>query len=69
MFNHLGDQSNDGRYTINAKNKWGKCDSSAHLNVVLCPEIEGPHDVRVTPGEPVEFVALVHANPPPKVAW
>ncbi|XP_023017381.2 obscurin isoform X4 [Leptinotarsa decemlineata] len=63
------DPSNSGKYTIKAKNKWGQCDSSAKLTIVMRPEIEGPEDSRVVPGEATEFTVIVHANPEPQVFW
>lgn len=63
------DTSNTGKYTIKPKNKWGECESSAKLSIVLRPEIEGPEDVTVVPGEATEFTVIVHANPEPQVIW
>lgn len=65
----VGDVSNTGKFTIKAKNKWGECESSAKLVIVLRPEIEGPRDVKVVPGETAEFVAIIQANPVPDVVW
>lgn len=39
------------------------------MSIVLRPEIEGPRDVKVVPGESAEFLAVVQANPEPKVVW
>lgn len=66
---HSGDTSNTGKYTIKPKNKWGECESSAKLTIVMRPEIEGPEDVTVVPGEATEFTVVVHANPEPQVIW
>ncbi|KAJ8919920.1 hypothetical protein NQ315_006449 [Exocentrus adspersus] len=63
------DTSNTGKYTIKPKNKWGECESSAKLTIVLRPEIEGPKDVTVVPGDATEFTVVVHANPEPQVIW
>ncbi|XP_018567720.1 obscurin isoform X4 [Anoplophora glabripennis] len=63
------DVSNTGKYTIKPKNKWGECESSAKLTIVMRPEIEGPEDVTVVPGEATEFTIVVQANPEPQVIW
>ncbi|XP_060519331.1 obscurin isoform X9 [Cylas formicarius] len=63
------ERSNQGKYTIKAENKWGECESSAQLTIVLRPEIEGPEDVKVVPGEATEFTVVVQANPEPQVLW
>lgn len=65
----IGDVGTTGKYTIKAKNKWGECESSAKLIIVLRPEIEGPRDVKVVPGDSAEFVAIVQANPVPEIVW
>lgn len=64
-----GDVDATGKYTIKAKNKWGECESSAKLTIVLRPEIEGPRDVKVVPGDSAEFIAVVQANPVPEIVW
>lgn len=33
------------------------------------PEIEGPEDVTVVPGEATEFTVVIHAYPEPQVIW
>ncbi|XP_028138772.2 obscurin isoform X2 [Diabrotica virgifera virgifera] len=58
-----------GKYTIKAKNKWGEAESSAHLSIVMRPEIDGPHDVKVVPGDATEFTVVIQANPEPQVVW
>lgn len=58
----LGETSNQGKYTIQAKNKWGELEDSAQLTIVLRPEIEGPEDVKVVPGEATEFTVVVHVS-------
>ncbi|KAG5881050.1 hypothetical protein JTB14_033964 [Gonioctena quinquepunctata] len=63
------DPSNTGKYTMKAKNKWGECESSASLTIVMRPEIEGPEDVKVVPGDATEFTVIVQANPEPRVVW
>lgn len=64
-----GDVGTTGKYALKAKNKWGECESSAKLSIVLRPEIEGPRDVKVVPGESAELIAIVHANPTPDIFW
>lgn len=54
---------------MKAENKWGECESSAELTIVLRPEIEGPDDVTVVPGEATQFVVVIRANPVPVVTW
>lgn len=56
------DTSNQGKYTIQAKNKWGELEDGAQLTIVLRPEIEGPEDVKVVPGEATEFTVVVHVS-------
>ncbi|VEN40604.1 unnamed protein product [Callosobruchus maculatus] len=63
------DIATEGKYTLKAKNKWGEAESSARLTIVMRPEIEGPRDVKATPGEATEFTVLVQANPEPQVLW
>lgn len=33
------------------------------------PEIDGPYDTKVVPGEATEFTVVVQANPEPYVVW
>lgn len=33
------------------------------------PEIEGPSDVSVVPGEATEFTVVIQSNPVPEVTW
>ncbi|XP_057667134.1 obscurin isoform X2 [Diorhabda carinulata] len=63
------DTTATGKYTIKAKNKWGEAESSAYLSIVMRPEIEGPQDVKVVPGEATEFTVVILANPEPQVVW
>ncbi|XP_050295068.1 obscurin-like isoform X13 [Anthonomus grandis grandis] len=63
------ERSNQGKYTIQAKNKWSELEDSAQLTVVLKPEIEGPEDVKVVPGEATEFTVIVQANPEAQILW
>ncbi|XP_066148174.1 obscurin isoform X4 [Euwallacea fornicatus] len=63
------ERSNGGKYTIQAKNKWGQLEDSAQLTIVLRPEIEGPEDVKVVPGEATEFTVVVQANPEAQILW
>ncbi|XP_064214160.1 obscurin isoform X5 [Tribolium castaneum] len=63
------ERCNAGKYTFFAKNKWGECNSSAQLTVVLRPEIEGPQNVSVIPGEATELVCKIQANPQAEVHW
>lgn len=54
---------------MRAKNKWGECESSAQLTIILRPEIEGPETVSVVPGEATELVCKIQSNPQPEVTW
>ncbi|CAH1180870.1 unnamed protein product [Phyllotreta striolata] len=63
------DSSVEGKYKIKAKNKWGSAESSADLSIVMRPEIDGPYDTKVVPGEATEFTVIVQANPEPYVVW
>jgi hypothetical protein len=65
----LGRHADSGDYTINAKNKYGTGESSARLDIILRPEIEGMKDISVLPFEETEFVTVVHANPIAEVTW
>lgn len=65
----LAERANGGNYTLKAKNKWGELESSAQLTIVLRPEIEGPKDVLVVPGDATEFSCIIQANPVPVVSW
>lgn len=69
MFLRLAERSNGGTYKLKAKNKWGELESSAHLTIVLKPEIDGPQDVLVVPGDATEFKCIIEANPVPVVTW
>ncbi|XP_031356598.1 obscurin isoform X3 [Photinus pyralis] len=60
---------NEGTYTSKAKNKWGECECSAQLTIVFRPEIDGPQDVAIVPGNAAEFTVKVRANPAPTVTW
>lgn len=64
-----GESANAGNYRFSAKNKWGECESSAELTVVLRPEIEGPDDVSAVPGEAIQFTCIIRGNPLPEVSW
>ncbi|KAL3285163.1 hypothetical protein HHI36_019282 [Cryptolaemus montrouzieri] len=60
---------NQGTYKVKAKNVWSEAESSAELTIILRPEIEGPEDVTVVPGEATQFTVIVQSNPVPKVTW
>ncbi|KAI5632857.1 immunoglobulin i-set domain-containing protein [Phthorimaea operculella] len=64
-----GRHSDTGIYTIQAKNQYGTGESSARLDILLRPEIEGLHDVTATPYEETTFIANVRANPIAEVKW
>lgn len=64
-----GRHADTGVYTIRAKNQYGVGESSARLDILLRPEIEGLHDVTTTPFEETTFVACIHANPIAEVTW
>lgn len=63
------ESANAGKYRISAKNKWGECESSAELTVVLRPEIEGLSDVSAVPGEAIQFTCIIRGNPLPEISW
>ncbi|XP_044758879.1 obscurin isoform X8 [Coccinella septempunctata] len=60
---------NQGNYRVKAKNVWSEAESSAELTIILRPEIEGPEDVSVVPGEATQFKIIVQSNPVPEVTW
>ncbi|XP_063549021.1 obscurin isoform X4 [Cydia strobilella] len=64
-----GRHSDTGVYTIQAKNQYGVGESSARLDILLRPEIEGLKDITTTPYEQITFVACIHANPIAEVKW
>ncbi|XP_026738494.1 obscurin isoform X3 [Trichoplusia ni] len=64
-----GRHTDTGEYTIQAKNKYGVGESSARLDILLRPEIEGLKDVTAVPFEETTFIANVRANPIAEVKW
>lgn len=64
-----GRHCDTGSYTLKAKNKYGEIETSAHLDVLLKPEIEGFKDQMSVPFKTVTFAVNIHANPKPKVIW
>lgn len=64
-----GRHCDTGNYTIQAKNKFGAVESSAHLDILLKPEIEGFKDQISVPFKSIVFEVDIHANPKPKVTW
>lgn len=64
-----GRHSDTGNYSLQAKNKYGYAECSAHLDILLKPEIEGFKDQTSVPNKTVTFEVTIHANPKPKVTW
>ncbi|XP_068626397.1 obscurin [Battus philenor] len=64
-----GRHSDTGVYTIQAKNKYGVGESSARLDILLRPAIEGLKDVTAMPYEEITFIAKIQANPIAEVQW
>ncbi|XP_037298736.1 obscurin isoform X2 [Manduca sexta] len=64
-----GRHADTGEYTIQAKNKYGVGESSARLDILLRPEIEGLKDVTAVPYEETTFIANVRANPIAEIQW
>lgn len=64
-----GRHADTGVYTIKAKNEYGVGESSARLDILLRPEIEGLKDVTAVPFEETTFIANVRANPIAEVQW
>ncbi|CAG4950620.1 unnamed protein product [Parnassius apollo] len=64
-----GRHADTGVYTIQAKNKYGVGESSARLDILLRPEIEGLKDVNAMPYEETTFIAKIQANPIAEVQW
>ncbi|CAH2049873.1 unnamed protein product, partial [Iphiclides podalirius] len=64
-----GRHSDTGVYTIQAKNKYGVGESSARLDILLRPEIEGLKDVTAMPYEETTFITKIQANPIAEVQW
>lgn len=64
-----GRHCDTGSYTLQAKNKFGSLETSAHVDILLKPEIEGFKDQISVPFKTVTFEVGIHANPKPKVIW
>lgn len=58
-----------GNYEFKAKNKFGSIESSARLDILVKPEIEGFTEQTSVPHQTVVFEVTIRANPKPKVAW
>ncbi|KAL4713897.1 hypothetical protein ACJJTC_015551 [Scirpophaga incertulas] len=58
-----------GEYTIHAKNPYGFGESSARLDILVRPELEGLKDVSAAPYEETAFFVNVRANPKAEVKW
>lgn len=64
-----GRHCDTGSYALQAKNKFGQIETSAHLDILLKPEIEGFKDQISVPSKSVTFEVKIYANPKPKVTW
>ncbi|XP_052748802.1 obscurin isoform X3 [Galleria mellonella] len=64
-----GRHADTGVYTIQAKNQYGVGESSARLDILLRPEIEGLKDITAVPYEETTFVTNIRANPIAEVKW
>ncbi|XP_063238451.1 obscurin isoform X6 [Bacillus rossius redtenbacheri] len=64
-----GEHSCTGQYKVMAENKYGYGESSARLDILLVPEIDGLKDATRIPYEDIEFVVVIRANPKPQVVW
>lgn len=64
-----GRHCDTGNYALKAKNKYGYAECSAHLDILLKPEIVGFKDQTSVPNKTVTFEVSIHANPKPKVTW
>ncbi|PNF42104.1 Obscurin [Cryptotermes secundus] len=64
-----GRHKDTGQYRFTAKNKFGKDECSARLDILLMPEIDGLKDSQRIPYEDIEFEVLILANPKPQVVW
>nr|CAD7588173.1 unnamed protein product [Timema genevievae] len=64
-----GKHSDTGKYKISAKNKYGEDESSARLDILLVPEIDGLRDSTKIPYEDIEFEVIILSNPKPQVVW
>lgn len=64
-----GRHCDTGSYTIKATNKFGTVESSAHIDILLKPEIDGFKDQLTVPFKSVTFEVKIYANPKPKVTW
>lgn len=64
-----GRHCDTGSYTLQGKNKYGSFETSAHLDILLKPEIEGFKDQITVPFKSVTYEVQIHANPKPKVTW
>lgn len=64
-----GRHCDTGSYTLKGKNKYDSFETSAHLDILLKPEIEGFKDQISVPFKSVTFEVQIYANPKPKVTW
>ena len=64
-----GRHCDTGSYQFQAKNKYGTVESSAHLDILVKPEIEGFKDQTSVPFKTITYEVTVRANPKPKVTW
>ncbi|XP_020711861.2 obscurin isoform X6 [Athalia rosae] len=58
-----------GEYTLRVRNKWGKDESSARLDILLRPEIEEFKDLDAAPDELTQWEVIVKGNPKPIIMW
>lgn len=64
-----GRHCDTGSYTLKGSNQFGSFETSAHLDILLKPEIEGFKDQISVPSQSVTFEVQIYANPKPKVTW
>ena len=64
-----GRHCDTGDYQFKAKNKYGAVESSARLDILVKPEIEGFKDQTSEPHHTIVFEVKIAANPKPKVTW
>lgn len=69
LFFPAGRHCDTGSYTLKGSNKFGSFDTTAHLDILLKPEIEGFKDQITVPYQSVTYEVSIYANPKPKVTW
>ncbi|XP_024082458.1 obscurin isoform X3 [Cimex lectularius] len=60
---------NTGQVSFTAENNSGRAETSAHLDVILKPEVKSFKDIAGIPYEDAQFTAYLNSNPRAAVVW